>query len=612
MPVVTLIKTLLAFWVVLLSFACYASATTAPASATETTRLKQWLDARYEEELQRKPTTLTRLGRKDLYSQIDNYSREGQEEYLRWMSATGTALSEQFEYLALSVEGKVSYDFWMYRVQEMESGFAFRDHKYVMTTWSEMHTVPVSFMVNAHVVESEDDMLAYIARIEGWGRALQQMMDRVEYSAAKGIRPPRFSYHDVIAQSRLVIEGTPFSKAATESSLWADAKHKINVLVQTGKIDSRRAVELEQNVKQALLEHFQPAYQRIIGWHEQDLKNTAEQAQGVHSLPNGKSYYEHQLVVNTQSSMTPDEVHSLGLIEVGRIQAEMNAIMKRVGFEDSLQEFFDYVREDERFYYPDTDAGREAYIEETRRQLNKMEALLPQYFGRLPLAPLEVRRVEPYRELDGAAAWYYEGTADGSRPGVYYLHLSDMKAMNRVDLETTAYHEGSPGHHMQGSIAMENDALPLFRRVEWSNAYGEGWALYSEYLAKEMGAFHDPYMDFGRLVNELWRALRLVVDSGLHALGWTEDQAIAYMLNNSSSPETTVRSEVQRYLLSPGQASSYKAGMLRIQAMRAKAEQQMGEQFDIRGFHDLILAGGSLPLPVLERRVDVWIAENSD
>ena len=606
MPVVTSIKTASAFLIVLFSFTCYAS------PEIETARLNQWLDARYEEELKREPTTLTRLGRKELYSQIDDYSRGAQEEYLRWISGTGTALAERFDYEELTVEGKVSYDFWMYRVQEIESGFAFRDHEYVMTTWSEMHTVPVAFMVNAHVVDSEDDMLAYIARIEGWGHALQQMMDRVEYSAKKGIRPPRFSYHDVIAQSRLVINGAPFSKAATESGLWADALEKIDALVQTRKIDASRAVALEQSVKQALLEHFQPAYQRIISWHEQDLKNTAEQAQGVHSLPNGKSYYEYQLAMNTQSSMTPEEVHSLGLSEVARIQAEMNAIMKRVGFEGSLQEFFDYVRDDERFYYPNTDAGREGYIEETRRQLGKMEALLPHYFGRLPEAPLEVRRIEPYRELDGAAAWYYEGTADGSRPGVYYLHLSDMNAMNRVDLETTAYHEGSPGHHMQGSIAMENDALPFFRRVVWSNAYGEGWALYSEFLAKEMGAFHDPYMDFGRLVNELWRALRLVVDSGLHAFDWTEEQAITYMLNNSSSPETTVRSEVQRYLLSPGQASSYKAGMLRIQAMRAKAEQQMGDQFDIRDFHDLILAGGSLPLPLLERRVDVWIAENSD
>lgn len=577
----------------------------------ETTRLNQWLDKQYGEELQRSPTTLTIMGHKDLYDRIDDYSRQAQEDYRHWISTTGVELENQFDYEALTVEGKISYDFWMYRIGEVESGFAFRDHDYVMTTWSEAHTIPVTFLVNQHAVDSEADMVAYIARIDGWARALGQMMDRVVYSAEKGIRPPRFSYDDVIAQSTLIITGIPFNQTGGDSTIWTDATEKINSLLQNGSIDSVRATELRSRVKDSLLNSFQPAYQRIISWHQQDVGNTAYQAQGAHALPTGKAYYAYRLALNTQSDMSAEEVHRLGLNEVARIKAEMANIMKRVGFQGSLQDFFNYVRTDKRFYYPNSEAGREAYLEETRSQLAKIETMLPQYFGRLPLAPLEVRRVEPYRERDGAAAFYREGTADGRRPGVYYLHLSDMKAMNIVDLETTAYHEGSPGHHMQGSIAMENEALPLFRRVEWSSGYGEGWALYAEYLAKEMGAYQDPYMDFGRLVNELWRALRLVVDTGLHSLGWTEDQSIEYMLKNSSSPMTTVRSEVQRYLLSPGQASSYKSGMLRIQAMRSKARQLLGEKFDIRDFHDLILEGGSVPLPVLERRIDAWITEKA-
>ena len=580
-------------------------------ASAETARLNQWLDAQYEKELLLSPTSLTGMGRKELYDRIDDYSRRAEEDYKNWLSATGVELEKEIDYESLNVDGRVSYDFWMHRIREVESGFEFRDHNYVMTTWSEAHTAPVTFMVNDHAVDTEADMLAYITRISGWARALSQRMDRVEYAASRGIRPPRFSYEEVIEQSSLIIAGEPFSHTGKDSPLWADARGKIDALAKNGEIDSNRATELLAQAKKSLIDDWQPAYQRIISWHRKDIENTTEEAQGVHALPRGEAYYQYRLALNVESDMSFEEVHSLGLSEVSRIQAEMNAIMKKVGFQGSLQDFFNYVRTNERFYFSNNDSGREAYLDETRRHLNTIESALPQYFGRLPLAPFEVRRVEAYREQDGAAAFYREGTADGSRPGVYYLHLSDMKSMNRVDLETTAYHEGSPGHHMQGSIAMENKALPLFRRLEWSNGYGEGWALYSEYLAKEMGAFQDPYMDFGRLVNELWRALRLVVDSGLHGLGWSEKQAINYMLNNSSSPEPTVRSEVHRYLLSPGQASSYKAGMLRILSMRARAEAELGENFDIREFHDLILEGGSLPLPVLDRRIDFWIAKKS-
>ncbi|MEP5569433.1 MAG: DUF885 domain-containing protein [Halioglobus sp.] len=603
MPASLLLKSVFLFLTLLMSASCLASA--------ETARLNQWLDTQYEKELLLSPTSLTGMGRKELYDRIDDYSRQAEEDYRDWLSATGVELKSQIDYESLTVDGKVSYDFWMHRIGEVESGFPFRDHDYVMTTWSEAHTAPVTFMINNHAVDSEADMVAYITRINGWARALGQLMDRVEYSAAQGIRPPRFSYYEVIEQSGLVIEGEPFSNTGGDSPLWADAREKIDVLARNGEIDSSGAIELRAQAKKSLMDDLLPAYQRIIRWHEKDIENTAEQAQGVHALPSGEAYYQYRLALNIESDMSFEDVHSLGLSEVARIKAEMNAIMKQVGFQDSLQDFFQFVRSNEQFYFSNNDSGREAYLDETRRYLARMESMLPQYFGRLPLAPFEVKRVEAYREQDGAAAFYREGTADGSRPGVYYLHLSDMKSMNRVDLETTAYHEGSPGHHMQGSIAMENAALPLFRRIEWSNGYGEGWALYSEYLAKEMGAFQDPYMDFGRLVNELWRALRLVVDSGLHGLGWSERQAIDYMLNNSSSPEPTVRSEVHRYLLSAGQASSYKAGMLRILSMRARAEAELGEEFDIREFHDLILEGGSLPLPVLDRRIDVWIANQS-
>ena len=577
----------------------------------ETNRLHQWLDERYEQELQRSPTSLTSLGRKDLYDQVDDYSREAQLDYLQWIAQSGKQLAENFDYDKLSEEGKVSYDFWMYRVDDAAASAPFLDHKYVITTWTEAHTEPLNFMLNMHEVHSVADMEAYASRVSGWGRALQQQQDRVELAAAKGIRPPRWAYEDVIRQTRAIVEGVFFGSKDDPAGLWGDAHQKTAALQEQGLIDDAQAEQLLGQVRKALMKSLVPAYQRIIAWHEKDIVNTSESAQGVHALPQGDAYFAYRLALNTQSDMTPDEVHELGLQEVARIHREMKVIKDQVGFEGSMQEFFDYVREDDRFYYASDDAGRARYIGETDAYLSAIEEKLPEYFGTLPKAPLEVRRVESYREAPGAAAFYVEGTPDGSRPGIYYLHLLDMSANNITDMETTAYHEGSPGHHMQGSIAQENESLPLFRRLEWSSAYGEGWALYSEYLAKEMGGFEDPYMDFGRLINEIWRAMRLVADTGLHHLGWSEQQTVDYFMANAPIMETTVRSEVRRYLLSPGQASSYKAGMLRIQAMRAKAEQALGEDFDIRQFHDLILVGGSVPLPVLEVRLDSWIAEQA-
>jgi uncharacterized protein (DUF885 family) len=301
-------------------------------------------------------------------------------------------------------------------------------------------------------------------------------------------------------------------------------------------------------------------------------------------------------------------VHELGLREVARIKGEMEAIKTAVGFEGDLSEFFDFIRTDERFYYPNTDEGREAYLSDTRAFLAEIEQKLPDWFGRLPKTGLEVKRVEAFREVDGGAQHYQPGTPDGSRKGVYYVHMSDMSAYSKTDMETVAYHEASPGHHMQVSIAQELEGVPEFRTQARFSVYSEGWALYSEKLAGEMGQFQDPYMDFGRLTAEMWRAIRLVVDTGLHARGWSQEQAVQYFFDNSAIPEGAVRSEVRRYLTFPGQATSYKVGMLKIEELRARAEAALGEAFDIRGFHDEVLGGGALPMPLLEERIDHWIA----
>jgi uncharacterized protein (DUF885 family) len=306
--------------------------------------------------------------------------------------------------------------------------------------------------------------------------------------------------------------------------------------------------------------------------------------------------------------MTAEEIHQLGLSEVARLHAEMDAVKNQVGFKGTLKEFFTFMREDPQFFFPNTDEGREGYLQAARDHLAFIKTKLPQYFGILPKADLEVKRVEPFREQPGAAQHYSAGTPDGSRPGVYYAHLIDMKAMPKHQLEVIAYHEGNPGHHMQISIAQELQGLPTFRTQLGVTAYNEGWGLYAEKLAKEMGAYKDPYSEFGRLSSELWRAIRLVVDTGVHAKGWSEGRAVEHFLANSPSAEGAIRSEVKRYIAWPGQATAYKVGMQKILQLRAKAEKTLGPKFDIRGFHDTVLGGGALPLTLLERRVDGWIA----
>lgn len=411
----------------------------------------------------------------------------------------------------------------------------------------------------------------------------------------------------MIQQSRAVVTGAPFGGTG-DSPLLADVKAKLAGLVAGDKIDTARADELRAAAETALTQRVGPAYEKLIAWAEADRAMSDDVATGVWKLPDGPAYYVERLAASTTTTMTADEIHELGLAEVARIQAEMEEIKRRVGFDGTLQEFFASVRGNPEFLFPNTDEGREAYLETSRSYYAAIEARLPEFFGLLPKAKLVVRRVEAFREQPGQAQHYVPGTPDGSRPGTYYVHLIDMSSMPKVDLESVAYHEGIPGHHMQISIAQELEGVPQFRTQARYTAYTEGWGLYAERLAKEMGAYRDPYSDFGRLGNEIWRAIRLVVDTGLHAKGWTEQQAVEYFLANGPTSEGQVRAEVRRYIVMPGQATAYKVGMLKILELRERARTALGAAFDIREFHDVVLGGGALPLAILERRVDDWIA----
>jgi len=582
----------------------------AVAAATETDRINIWFDQKYEEELQFSPIEQTMIGRKTDYGLIDDYSDAGADKKLAWLRATVAEMQRAFDYEKLTQDAKISYDIWLYNLEQAEAGLPFRTNRYVLHQHNGRQSFFPTFLINTHKVETESDMLAYIQRLSGVVTALDQLLAWAKTNAAAGTRPPRFAYEGVIDQSRKIISGAPFDDG-NPSAIWTATEEKLQGLVDKKIIDEARAKVLRGQARTALTDAFAPAYQRIIAWYEADMPNTDAMARGVGALPNGKAFYDYRLANQTTTKLTADEIHALGLSEVTRLRGDMEAIKDKVGFDGDLKAFFKFIREDDRFYFSDDDAGADDYIAAAKGHIEALKKKLPEYFGILPKADLEVRRVEAFRERDGAAQHYRSGTPDGSRPGIYYAHLSDMRAMPTPTLEVIAYHEGLPGHHMQISIAQELTGIPVFRTQIGYTAYSEGWGLYAETLAKEMGGYEDPYSEFGRLTSEIWRAIRLVVDTGIHAKGWTEEQAVAYFLENSSIPEAAVRSEVRRYLVNPGQATSYKIGMIKILELRERAKQRLGDRFDIRAFHDVILGGGALPLGILEQRVNQWLNETA-
>lgn len=582
------------------------------AQPSETAQLNEWLEAKYEEQLRFSPIQLTFQGRKDLYGELDDVSIGAEEKQLRWLEASVEEMKNTFDYDQLDDIAKMSYDLWIYEYESAKDAFDFTQSNYVFHQMQGIHAQLPNIVINFHRVDEASDMEDYISRIEAMDTFIHQLIERSIAQAEEGIRPPLFSYEIVIKESKALISGQPFDDSEVPAPLWADANTKINTLLETEIIDTEQADIFRSKVQVALQEHFGPAYQDLIDWLTEDMENADATPTGVSRHINGKEYYNFQLRQNTTTDMTADEVHETGLAEVERIHTEMEKIKESVGFDGSLQEFFDFVNQDSRFVYPNTDEGREMYLQAARDHLNEIESKLPDYFGILPKAGLIVKRVEAFREQDGAPQHYYPGTPDGSRPGIFYAHLSDMNAMPIPPLEAIAYHEGNPGHHMQISIAQELTSVPTFRRQNFQTAYVEGWALYSELLSKEMGQYKDPYSDFGRLSTELWRAIRLVVDTGLHAKGWTEEQAVNYFIENSPTAEGAIRTEIRRYMVIPGQATAYKIGMLKILELRAHAQKELGNQFDIRDFHDTILGNGSLPLPLLEKRVNQWIETSKD
>lgn len=573
------------------------------ASNSEDARLTAFLDSEFAQDLKLRPQLATRLGIKEGEDRLDDISDAAQLQRLEARRASVARMRAQFDRNKLSARGQTNYDIWETELQRMELQYKYRRFQPPFYSFLySVHSQLPDFMINTHTVQDAADMRAYNARLRAIPSVLDTAIAQTRLSDAQGIRAPRFEVERVIQGSKVIITGAPFD-AGKDSPLWADAKAKVAKLQAQGKVTPAQATALLDDARTSLLA-IKPAYGRVIAWEEGELPNAPTGRVGAVSLPGGTEWYSAALKLNTTLDLTAAQIHQIGLDEVKRIEAEQDALARAAGFKDHNAYYADRAR---RFPpEPWTDALRAEYLSKANQTVAHNRALLPARFYNLPQYRAEVVREPSFSEVAGGAAHASGPSPDGTRPGRVYVHLLG-KTEDPALLTDLMCHEGIPGHVMAGDIQVRQTGTPKFRRAGGYVAFNEGWALYAEQLCKEMGAYPDLASDFMHLDQEHFRAARLVVDTGIHNLGWTEQQAVDYMINTGRLSPDQARSEVRRYITLPGQATGYKIGMLKIMELRHKAEGALGGKFDVKAFDDLIISDGSQPLPVLERRVDEWI-----
>ena len=608
-------KTALPLLVLLLATACGTTAGEAPPAvatpvaapaaadpAAEDARLLAFLDSAFDERIASSPETLTSLGSKTGYDRLDDYTDAQAERQQALVEAQVARMKSQFDYSSLSPAGQLNYRLFEYNGQRSRENFRWRDYGFPMSTnGSPAGAFPV-FLINQHRVESVADAEAYIARIRDTERAMREINTEAKAQAEKGIVPPKFNFAPVRADAKRAIAGAPFADGP-DSPLLADFRKKAGALDAPAEVKAR----LIADASAALAGPFRRAVDAMLATLD-SIEPKATGNSGAWSLPNGADYYASRLRAQTTTDLSADRIHQIGLDEVARIHREMEAIKEQVGFKGTLLQFFQHIKTGPQFKYPNTDEGRRTYLAEANAFIAQVMAVAPKWFSRLPKAPLEVRAVEAWRQETASVAFYNRPSPDGSRPGIFYVNLADMNQVLKPQIEGIAYHEGAPGHHFQIALQQELEGVPKFRRFGGYGAYSEGWGLYAERLGREMGFYKDPYSLFGHLSLELWRAVRLVTDTGLHAKRWTREQAIRYFQDNSLLSERDIVKEVERYINNPGQATSYKIGQLRIVELRERAKRELGDRFDIRDFHAAVLENGPLPLDILEQQVEAYIA----
>ena len=578
--------------------------TAAPiAAATESTRLAAFFQKSFDDDVANSPVWQSYLGIKDDYDKWDDMSDAAAQAEIDNITLR-IAQAKQFDTSQLNAQEQLSLEIYQQDIQRQLANDAFRHHTYVMHQFRAAHTFVPSFLINIHSISELSDADAYIQRLHGVKSMFNQVIDQLRIREKLGVYPPKWAYDQMIQASHNVISGTPFTESATDSTIYADFTQKITAL---GLSNAEQASYMSK-LNTALTQSVQPAYEKLIA-ELMKQRLLSPEGDGVWRLPEGDKWYQNRLEWFTTTTLNAEEVHQIGIENVERIHTDMRGIMQQVNFTGTLPEFFEFMRTDPQFYYPDSEQGREDYMADAKAYIDTMEAKIPEYFGLTPEARMVVKRVEAFREKSAGKAFYQSPAIDGSRPGIYYANLYDMSAMPTYQMEALAYHEGIPGHHMQRAITQELKGIPDFQKYASFTAYTEGWGLYTEELGKDMGFYQDPYSDFGRLAMELWRACRLVVDTGLHAKRWNREEAIEYLVDNTPNARYDAVKAIERYIAMPGQATAYMIGKLKIMDLRDKARTTLGDKFDIRGFHDEVLKDGPVPLSLLESKIDAWIAQ---
>lgn len=573
-----------------------ATVATAPqspaASAPAGADLAQFFDNYDEAQLSLSPQGKAYRGIRDAdYGKWNDPSDDAEVASHTLQQATAAAMRASFDPAKLSPEEALSFELFNAQAARAERLFPFRDDEYIFDQMNGAQSQMPAFLINIHRVANVAEAEAYVERIRGMGSVLDALSAESARRAKKGVQPPKWVYAYVISDIENLMK--------PDNAVIEDIGAKVGKF----DIDADEKTRLTDAAKAAWAESAGPAYGRLLAEMKRQ-QAVAPTQDGIWRLPDGKAYYAALLANYTTTDMSAAQIHALGLSEVARIHGEMKKIMAQVGFKGTLREFFEHLRTSPQYYY----TTREDYLADVDAKVNAMEARLPAFFHTLPKAHLQVKAVEAFREKSAGKAFYQSPSPDGSRPGTYYVNLYDLRDMSKTELEALAYHEGIPGHHLQRAVQTELTGLPPFRRFGGFTAYTEGWGLYSEELAKDMGFYTDPYSDFGRLGMELWRACRLVVDTGIHDKRWSREQAIQYLKDNTPNPDGDIEKAIERYIVYPGQATAYLIGKLKIMELRTRAQAALGDRFDYRDFHDVVLKSGPVPLDILERRVDAWIA----
>ncbi len=572
------------------------------------TDLNNWFEKQFQEEVAKSPMTQTYLGIKTQdYGKWDDISSKQEAKDLERAKERLAYLKDSVDTSKLNKATKLSYTLMKQDLENEIDDFEYRFYNYPVNQMHGMQAEIPAFLINMHRIADKSDAEAYIARLDGVDELFAQLIENMKIREKNSILPPKFVFAKVLDDSRNIITGQPFDKSNQESTLFADFKGKISSI----ELPEEESKQLIANAEKALLEGVKPAFENLIGLLEQQQQRATTE-DGAWKFPKGNKFYNMALQRTTTTDMTADQIHELGLSEVARIHGEMKDIMAQVKYEGTLQDFFKYMKEDKKFYYENNEEGKAAYLKRAVGLIDNLKSRLDELFITKPKADIIVKAVEPFREKSAGKAFYQRGTPDGARPGTYYANLYDMEAMPIYQMEALAYHEGIPGHHMQISIAQELEDIPKFRKFGSYTAYVEGWGLYNEYLPKEIGLYNDPYSDFGRLAMELWRACRLVVDTGIHAKKWTREEGIKYYTDNTPNAESDAIKMVERHIVMPSQATAYKIGMNKILELREDARKKLGDQFDIKEFHDVVLTNGAVPLNILEKLVNDWIVTKND